>query len=66
MKAEYSDAVNEALEVAPAAVRKAFFKQISFLVQNLQHPSLHAKKYDERCEKTSLTKHRNIGSITRM
>jgi hypothetical protein len=27
MKAEYSDAVNEALEVAPAAVRKAFFNE---------------------------------------
>jgi len=47
MKAKYSDAVTEALELAPAAVRKAFFKQINFLVQNLQHPSLHAKKYDE-------------------
>jgi plasmid maintenance system killer protein len=30
-----------------ATVRKAFFKQIKFLEQNLQHPSLHAKKYDE-------------------
>jgi mRNA interferase RelE/StbE len=47
MKAEYSDAVNEALENAPAAVRKAFFKQIKFLEQNLHHPSLRAKKYDE-------------------
>jgi mRNA-degrading endonuclease RelE of RelBE toxin-antitoxin system len=47
MKAEYSDAVNEALENAPAAVRKAFFKQVNLLVQNLQHPSLRAKKYDE-------------------
>ena len=47
MKAEYSEAVTEALALAPAPVRKAFFKQINFLVQNLQHPSLHAKKYDE-------------------
>jgi plasmid maintenance system killer protein len=35
------------LEHAPANGRKAFFKQVSLLVQNLQHPSLHAKKYDE-------------------
>jgi plasmid maintenance system killer protein len=47
MRAEYSVAVNEALEDAPASVRKAFFKQVKFLEQNLHHPSLHAKKYDE-------------------
>jgi hypothetical protein len=28
-------------------VGKAFFKQIKFLEQNLHHPSLRAKKYDE-------------------
>jgi plasmid maintenance system killer protein len=47
MKAEYSVAVSEALENAPISVRKAFFKQVKFLEQNLHHPSLHAKKYDE-------------------
>ena len=39
-----------ALSAAPANVRKAFFKQISFLAGNLQHPSLHAKKYDDKQE----------------
>ena len=47
MKALYSDAVNEALENAPDPVRKAFFKQVALLVQNIHHPSLRAKKYDE-------------------
>jgi mRNA interferase RelE/StbE len=47
MKLEYSAAVLEALRDAPPAVQKAFFKQTKFLEQNLQHPSLHAKKYDE-------------------
>ncbi len=28
-------------------MRKAFFKQVRFLQQNLHHPSLRAKKYDE-------------------
>ena len=51
MKAEYSDAVKEALENAPLAVRKAFFKQVGLLIQNLQHPSLHAKKYDEATDR---------------
>ena len=32
---------------APLAVQKAFDKQVKLLVQNLRHPSLRAKKYDE-------------------
>jgi mRNA-degrading endonuclease RelE of RelBE toxin-antitoxin system len=47
MRIEYSEAVIEALETAPEAVKKAFFKQVKFLEDNLRHPSLHAKKYDE-------------------
>lgn len=35
------------LAAAQPAVQKAFIKQLSFLVRNIQHPSLHAKKYDE-------------------
>ena len=47
MKIKYSDAVAEVLGKAPAAVKKAFFKQAKMLEQNLRHPSLRAKKYDE-------------------
>ena len=32
---------------APTDVQRAFDKQERFLADNLQHPSLHAKKYDE-------------------
>ena len=32
---------------ASLAVQKAFDKQPKFLMHNLKHPSLHAKKYDE-------------------
>jgi len=32
---------------APASVRKAFDKQSGLLTENLHHPSLRAKKYDE-------------------
>jgi hypothetical protein len=31
---------------APAAVKRAFDKQLAFLLENPRHPSLHAKKYD--------------------
>jgi len=34
-------------EDAPLSVRKAMKKQMNLLVQDLRHPSLHAKKYDE-------------------
>lgn len=47
MKIEFSTAVLEALESAPHPVKKAFFKQTKLLGQNLRHPSLRAKKYDE-------------------
>lgn len=32
---------------APERVRQAADKQFSFLLKNLKHPSLRAKKYDE-------------------
>jgi mRNA interferase RelE/StbE len=47
MKVVVSEAVIDALENAPPAVRKAFFKQIALLEKNLHHPSLRSKKYDE-------------------
>jgi mRNA interferase RelE/StbE len=47
MKAHYSDQTDEIIETLPVNVRKAFFKQVKFLEQNLRHPSLRAKKYDE-------------------
>jgi hypothetical protein len=37
----------EQLAAAPLPVQKAFIKQLNFLARNLNHPSLHAKKFDE-------------------
>lgn len=47
MRILFSDRAVKALEEAPAVVQRAFYKQLRFLGNNLQHPSLHAKKYDE-------------------
>jgi len=47
MKVAFTDAAINDLTDAPSAVKKAFFKQIRFLQENLHHPSLRAKKYDE-------------------
>ncbi len=47
MKIVLSDRAIESLKDAPPSVRRAFDKQLRFLATKLQHPSLHAKKYDE-------------------
>ena len=31
---------------APPLIQRAFEKQLTLLLENLRHPSLHAKKYD--------------------
>ena len=47
MKVVLSDHASESLQDAPVSVRRAFEKQLQFLLTNLLHPSLHAKKYDQ-------------------
>ena len=47
MKVVLSDRAIESLKDAPPDVQRAFYKQLRFLVNNLLHPSLRAKKYDE-------------------
>lgn len=47
MEIVLSDRAIDALKGAPPNIRRAFQKQLRFLAVNLQHPSLHAKKYDE-------------------
>ena len=37
----------ERLENLPKETQQKFWKQLGFLVSDLRHPSLHAKKYDE-------------------
>ncbi len=50
MKADYSERARKSLNDLSPSVRKAFFKQVKFLEKNLHHPSLRAKKYDERLD----------------
>jgi plasmid maintenance system killer protein len=45
MRAEYAPRALDALANAPAAVRRAFFKQLAFLLADMRHPSLRVKKY---------------------
>jgi plasmid maintenance system killer protein len=47
MNVHLSQRAIEQLAGATLPVQKAFIKQINFLVRNLSHPGLRAKKYDE-------------------
>ena len=47
MRLRYSERFLRSYEAAPRNAQRAFDKQAKFLVENLRHPSLHAKKYDE-------------------
>jgi len=47
MKLEYTPRFNRNFKQFPKSVRAKFYKQISFLLHDLRHPSLRAKKYEE-------------------
>ncbi len=47
MKVVSSQGFDHALTKAPSEIQKTFWKQLNHLSQNIRHPSLHAKKYDE-------------------
>ena len=35
------------LQAVPANIQRLFLKQLRYLLRDLRHPGLHAKKYDE-------------------
>jgi mRNA interferase RelE/StbE len=47
MKVDYSERAGRTLDGLTPQLRKAVYKQVKLLEQNLRHPSLRAKKYDE-------------------
>jgi hypothetical protein len=47
MRALPTDRFRQRFNAAPPAVQKAFAKQLAYLLRDLRHPSLRAKKYDE-------------------
>jgi hypothetical protein len=46
MQAVTTQHFDRAYAKAPAAIKRAFVKQLTFLLADLRHPSLRAKKYD--------------------
>lgn len=47
MRFDYSPQFLRMYNDAPVYIQKAFDKKLELLMQNLRHPSLRAKKYDE-------------------
>lgn len=47
MRIEFALRFKSSYESAPERVKKDFKKQGNFLLKDLRHPSLHAKKYDQ-------------------
>jgi mRNA-degrading endonuclease RelE of RelBE toxin-antitoxin system len=47
MRLVFTPHFTRSYEKAPPAIRRAFDKQSLLLLENLRHPSLHAKKFDE-------------------
>jgi mRNA-degrading endonuclease RelE of RelBE toxin-antitoxin system len=47
MRLDYSPQFLRSWDKTPSQVQRRFEKQTAFLLENLRHPSLRAKKYDE-------------------
>lgn len=47
MRLDYSPQFLRSYAKSPSRIQKLFEKQVTLLLQNLRHPSLRAKKYDE-------------------
>jgi mRNA-degrading endonuclease RelE of RelBE toxin-antitoxin system len=50
MKVRFTERADKDYAALPRSVRTTFAKQLRFLLTNLRHPSLRAKKYDERLD----------------
>ncbi len=50
MRYVFAKGFPEKLESFPKQVQEKFWKQLRFLLHDVRHPSLRAKKYDERME----------------
>ena len=47
MRPRFSERFIRSYASAPPAIQRAFDRKLDLLLQNLRHPSLRAKKYDE-------------------
>jgi mRNA interferase RelE/StbE len=50
MRLDYTERFLRAYGDAPPRIQRTFDKQSEYLVQDIRHPSLRAKKYDEKAD----------------
>ena len=50
MKIEHTLQIRREVQKFPKGIREKFYKQVEFLKNDLRHPSLRAKKYDEAAD----------------
>lgn len=48
MRLHYTERFRRSYAEAPDRIQRAFDRRVELLVRNLRHPSLRAKKYDEK------------------
>lgn len=48
MRFQYTARFNRSFEAAPELIQRTFLRKATLLLHNLQHPSLHAKRFPER------------------
>ena len=65
MKIAYTRSALDTLENLPLHARKSFYKQAGYLVENLLHPSLRAKKFSESEDLWQAASTKTGGSISR-
>ena len=47
MKHKFSKSFFDKIESTPYKIQEKFWEKLEFLLKDIRHPSLHAKKYDE-------------------
>lgn len=50
MNVEHTKQMRRALKKFPKQVQDIFYKQVGYLANDIRHPSLRAKKYDEAAD----------------
>ena len=48
MKVLFTERFHRSFADAPEEIKKAFDKQLSYLLRDMRHPSIQAKKYDAK------------------
>lgn len=60
MNIEHTQQMRRALKEFPKEIRGTFYKQVEYLANDIRHPSLRAKKYDEASDIWQARVTRNI------